>query len=505
MPQPAELEFKSQLWGMSKQIKAALPHQITVEHFCSIVCQSVQEEPDLLMANRQSVFNACLKCAADGLLPDKREAAIAIFNSRDGKIAVYMPMVGGFLKKLRQSGQLETISAHCIYSCDIFEYELGDNERIVHKRDINAKLEDTDVIGVYARAKTKDGGVYRVIMNRAEIEKVRSVSRSKDNENAPWKKWFPQQCEKTAVKRLCKYLPSSTDIEQIIDRDEEDDATASVSLNGPTLPAPATPPQSQASAARQIEQAVRENVPAQMSRTDQVTQKMVDQARAKRETDLRQAGVTPESHASIEVDPNTGEVLNPRSEDFGGDDDNAPPQHAQPPAQTAPAPTAPTAEPEKPKRRRGGYVRSGDSGPFTPVDENLKPRVQAAPQAPAAPTPPAPTAAVKPAAQATQQPKVETDRVRFEAGNYEWTEIPAQNGQPATKTKDRLRLTDSLSGQWYLGGNDVDNAKLVKFECIGKKAHATIHWYEGDDKRRWITKIEPEVSTPPAPAMEDRL
>jgi recombination protein RecT len=44
-----------------------------------------------------------------------------------------MPMIGGVLKKIRNSGELASISAQVAYSADFFEYELGDEEKITHK------------------------------------------------------------------------------------------------------------------------------------------------------------------------------------------------------------------------------------------------------------------------------------------------------------------------------------------------------------------------------------
>ena len=44
-----------------------------------------------------------------------------------------MPMVGGIIEKLRRSGELITLSANVVYENDVYEYELGDNERIIHK------------------------------------------------------------------------------------------------------------------------------------------------------------------------------------------------------------------------------------------------------------------------------------------------------------------------------------------------------------------------------------
>lgn len=55
----------------------------------------------------------------------------------------------------------------------MFDYELGDDERIIHKPLL---LGDRGKqIAVYAIAKTKDGGIYREVMTINEVEKVREL------------------------------------------------------------------------------------------------------------------------------------------------------------------------------------------------------------------------------------------------------------------------------------------------------------------------------------------
>lgn len=68
---------------------------------------AVQSNPALLSADRQTLFQACMKCAQDGLLPDGREAALVIFrtkkkiDNRDVWVDAvqYMPMVAGVIAR----------------------------------------------------------------------------------------------------------------------------------------------------------------------------------------------------------------------------------------------------------------------------------------------------------------------------------------------------------------------------------------------------------------------
>ena len=209
--------MRGTLVRMQSEFQAALPPQIPVEKFIRTTLTAVQMNPELLGADRRSLLGACMKAAQDGLLLDGREAAPVIFRTKEGPKVQYMPMVGGILKKIRNSGELASISAQVAYDKDHFEYELGDNENIVHKPFLG---EDRGKpIAVYAVAKTKDGAIYREVMSVADVDKVRQASRAKDA--GPWVQWWDEMAKKTVIRRMAKRLPSSADVDQVLQSDNE--------------------------------------------------------------------------------------------------------------------------------------------------------------------------------------------------------------------------------------------------------------------------------------------
>ena len=206
-------QVRTDLQKMQGEFEAVLPPQIPVDRFVRTAITAVQMNPDLLTTERKSLLASCMKAAQDGLMIDGREAALVIFKNK----TQYMPMVAGLLKKARQSGQVSSISAHVVYERDQFDYELGDNERIVHKPLIAA--ERGKPIAVYAIGRMIDGGVYREVMSVAQVEKVRSISRTKNS--GPWETWWDEMARKTVIRRLAKYMPSSTDLDQVLGRDDD--------------------------------------------------------------------------------------------------------------------------------------------------------------------------------------------------------------------------------------------------------------------------------------------
>jgi len=210
---------KKDLAAMKNQFQAALPNHISPEKFVRTIQTAVATSPQLVQANRQSLFGASMKAAQDGLLPDGKEAAIVTFKNKNGHhIAQYMPMVGGILKKVRNSGELSTITSQIVYENDDFQFSVDENgEHLKH----NPKVfgDRGKAIGVYALAKTKDGAVYIETMTKDEIEKIKNVSRGK---NGPWSGAFEHEMwRKSAIKRLSKRLPMSTDLEFTMRADDD--------------------------------------------------------------------------------------------------------------------------------------------------------------------------------------------------------------------------------------------------------------------------------------------
>ena len=216
-------EVRQNIARMVPQFAMALPSHISADKFQRVAITAIQNSPDLLAADRRSLYAACMKLAQDGVIPDGREAALVTFNTKqkDGtwiKAVQPMIMVAGILKKIRQSGELSSIHAAVVYKNDQFRYWVdSDGQHITHEPVLFG--ERGSPIGVYAMAKTKDGSVFVQPLSLGDVEKIRNASRSKDS--GPWASWWEEMAKKSAIRRLAKYLPQSTDIEQAIKADDD--------------------------------------------------------------------------------------------------------------------------------------------------------------------------------------------------------------------------------------------------------------------------------------------
>lgn len=212
-------EIQGELYSISDKIQKQLPAHISVDRFNGVVLTALGQNPELLMADRRSFFNAVMRAANDGLIPDGREGALVIFNAKDKrtnkweKHVQWMPMVAGILKKAMQAGEVLSITSHTVYQEDHFIWRQGDDESIEHSRAPLGQKRG-DLIGVYAIAKLKNGTILREVLDLDEIEKIKGAS--KTGSYGPWKDWFEEMCKKSAIRRLAKRLPMSPGLESVI-------------------------------------------------------------------------------------------------------------------------------------------------------------------------------------------------------------------------------------------------------------------------------------------------
>lgn len=204
-----------------QNVREALPPGVSLDRFTRTTLTAIQQNPDLVQADRQSLFTGITRAAQDGLLPDGREGALVIFNRKAGngwsKHVQWMPMVAGIIKRLAQSGI--SIDAQVVYENDEFSQTLGDDAAIHHKAPPLGKPRG-EPLGAYAIARTRDGLVFREVMDVDQIEQVRSASRAKDS--GPWAQWWTEMARKTVIRRLSKRLPiTDPSVTDAIQRDDE--------------------------------------------------------------------------------------------------------------------------------------------------------------------------------------------------------------------------------------------------------------------------------------------
>jgi len=226
LPSPIQ-NLRLQLEQRLDQFKAALPSHVTPDQFVAVLTRAAMANNDLVLADRISFFEAALAAAIDGLMPDGKEGAMVIYNTKikvNGqeqwiKKVQWLPMIRGVLTKLYNTGLVKSATVGIVYQGDEFRaWTDDDGEHLFHEEADDADRDMSVIRRYYAVVYMKDGGRFVETMRVKEVEKIRNASKSKDK--GPWIDWPEEMAKKSTFKRLAKRLPVSREIAQVVSRDD---------------------------------------------------------------------------------------------------------------------------------------------------------------------------------------------------------------------------------------------------------------------------------------------
>lgn len=193
---------------LTQSLKVRLPAHVEPDVMIRAAVACAQKVPKLLECSERSWMLAMLNAAETGLIPGTamQHAALVPYGGE----VVFMPMYRGLITLARQSGEVDNISAHVVYTADKFSVDFG-NETLTHIPDF--KTEDRgEPYAVYARAKlTGSDAVQFEVLSKADVKKIEASSKGASKPDSAWKLWPDEQWKKSAIKRLSKYLPLSTE------------------------------------------------------------------------------------------------------------------------------------------------------------------------------------------------------------------------------------------------------------------------------------------------------
>jgi recombination protein RecT len=221
-----------------------LPTSVSFDDFRNAFLIAVQTRPSLLEADRASLWLALRKCAEGGLKPDSVEAALVIFGddeedeegnivpskAKGKKKVVYMPMVWGITKQMRNTGNVASVRCKVIYRGErVIVTDENGQETYKHTRVIEegSGVDETDdnIVGAYAVVAYKDGFWDAEFMSRRQLDRVKAMAKSK---RGPWATHFPQQCMKTPLRRLSLRVEKSKENMRYFQAIQEDETLTTI-------------------------------------------------------------------------------------------------------------------------------------------------------------------------------------------------------------------------------------------------------------------------------------
>lgn len=209
--------FEGELRRREQELAALLPPHISRDKFMNTAVIAAKNNPALLKCNRRQFHAAVTRAAEDGLLPDGREGVINVY----GADCAWIPMVYGIRKRARELCGI-IIDAQVVHQNDTFVWSQGDDPSITHQP---AALGSNrgPMIGAYAIIKIGEEILHREVMDKTQIEAVKSTVRAKGG--LLWTKFEPEAWRKTVVRRAVKTIPSVHpkigDFERIVSRDDD--------------------------------------------------------------------------------------------------------------------------------------------------------------------------------------------------------------------------------------------------------------------------------------------
>lgn len=212
------------------QIAAALPRHMTAERMIRVVNTAIQKVPELLDCDPRSLAGAIIQASQLGLEPDGTlgHAYLIPFNNRkSGKKEVqFIPGYKGLIELARRSGQISTIYARVVHANDTYAMSQGLHPKLEHTP---TDGEPGAMIAAYAVATLRDGGAQFEWLWKREVDAVRAQSRA--GNSGPWVTHYDEMAKKTALRRLCKLLPTSPELARAVALDEQAEAAVPQGLD----------------------------------------------------------------------------------------------------------------------------------------------------------------------------------------------------------------------------------------------------------------------------------
>lgn len=206
--------------AVKAQIGRALPKHMTLERMMRIAISAVEKNPLLKECEPQSVGLSIIRAAEMGLEVDGWEGHLVPFKDHNVQKCQFIPDYKGLVKLCYQSELVLEIQAEVICENDEFDYQKGTDSFLTWKP---AQSDRGQMLGAWAGAKMKGGGFPFIVMWRDEIMQHKAKSQSSKSSFSPWNKpeSEPWMWRKTVVRSLCKFLPRSTQLLDLLRNEDE--------------------------------------------------------------------------------------------------------------------------------------------------------------------------------------------------------------------------------------------------------------------------------------------
>lgn len=141
------------------------------------------------------------------------------WNKKDKKLeAQFQAGWRGLADLATRSGRVAWILPGVVRDRDDFLFQLDPLPTLTHRPSTEAK--PGEITHFYAVAAFRDGSPsMAIVMPKAEVDSIRDRFSKAEGDDVPWKKDYAEMGKKTAVRRICKYLPANPDLDRALEEE----------------------------------------------------------------------------------------------------------------------------------------------------------------------------------------------------------------------------------------------------------------------------------------------
>ena len=199
-----------------KQLASLAGQFMKPEDMIRLVMVATSRSPELLNCTPESILRCLMDAAVLKIRPGGVMGRGYLVPRRNKKLggameACFDPGWRGLIDIARRSGEIKSIRAHVVYSNEKCHVQFGTDEKIDHEPILDGG-DRGEPMFAYAVAEFKDGSTQQEVVSKADLDRIRRVSAA--GNGGPWGEWWDEMARKSAVRRLCKYLPYSDDLDR---------------------------------------------------------------------------------------------------------------------------------------------------------------------------------------------------------------------------------------------------------------------------------------------------
>lgn len=171
-----------------------------------------------------TIAETIAECAIAAMKLDLDSAEDCYFVPYKGKAKL---IIGpqGLIKLGYRSGFVKSAVARFVLSGDEFDYRLGSDEHIHHRRASTRPLDAESIwnalVAAYYVIETTTGGKILDVLERGDIEYYKSLSPSGNDKTGLWGKFPAEAARKSALKQGFRFVPHSAQLSIALREDPE--------------------------------------------------------------------------------------------------------------------------------------------------------------------------------------------------------------------------------------------------------------------------------------------